>query len=66
LDKALLDTDTFSEVLKRVDAQVVTRATEYRLQFGVYTISTITVVEIVKGLHKVQREERLQEFLRGL
>ena len=66
MDKALLDTDTFSEILKRVDAQLVTRATEYRWQFGVYTISTITVVEIVKGLHKVQREERLQEFLRGL
>jgi tRNA(fMet)-specific endonuclease VapC len=66
LDKALLDTDTFSEILKRVDAQVVRRATEYRSQFGVYTISTITIVEIVKGLHKVQREERLQEFLKGL
>jgi tRNA(fMet)-specific endonuclease VapC len=66
LDKALLDTDTFSEILKRVDAQVVARATEYRSQFGVYTISTITVVEAVKGLHKVQREERLQEFLKGL
>ena len=66
MDKALLDTDTFSEILKRVDAQVVTRATEYRSQFGAYAISTITVVEIVKGLHKVQREERLQEFLKGL
>jgi tRNA(fMet)-specific endonuclease VapC len=66
LDKALLDTDTFSEILKRVDAQVVRRATDYRSQFGVYTISTITIVEIVKGLHKVQREERLREFLKGL
>ena len=66
MDKALLDTDTFSEILKRVDKLVATRATEYRSQLGVYTISTITVVEIVKGLHKVQREERLQEFLKGL
>lgn len=66
MDRALLDTDTFSEILKRVDAQVVRRATEYRSQFGVYAISTITVVEIVKGLHKVQREERLQEFVKGL
>jgi tRNA(fMet)-specific endonuclease VapC len=24
------------------------------------------IVEILKGLHKVQREERLQEFLKGL
>ena len=66
MDKALLDTDTFSEILKRVDAQVAKRATEYRSQFGVYTISTITVLEIVKGLHKVRREERIQDFLKGL
>ena len=66
MDRALLDTDTFSEILKRVDERVVTRATEYRARFGAYTISTITVIEIVKGLHKSRREERLQEFLKGL
>jgi tRNA(fMet)-specific endonuclease VapC len=66
VDKALLDTDAFSEVLKGVNANVVVRATQYRSQFGTYTISTITVVEIVKGFHKMQREERLQKFMESL
>jgi tRNA(fMet)-specific endonuclease VapC len=64
--KSLLDTDIFSEILKGVDPVVVERATAYRAVFGQYTISAITVMEIVKGLHKVSREERIQQFLQGL
>jgi len=66
LDKALLDTDIFSEVLKGIDSHVVAQATAYRAIFGRYTISTITVLEIVKGLHKVQREDRIEQFLDGI
>jgi tRNA(fMet)-specific endonuclease VapC len=66
LDKVLLDTDIFSEVLKGIDSHVVAQATAYRAIYGRYTISTITVLEIVKGLHKVQREDRIQQFLDGL
>lgn len=66
MDKSLLDTDIFSEVLKGVDPQVVARATAYRAAFGYYTISAITVLEVVKGFHKLQREDRLQEFLSKL
>ena len=66
MDKALLDTDIFSEVLKGIDPHVVAQAIAYRAIFGRYTISTITVLEIVKGLHKMQREDRIQQFLDGL
>jgi tRNA(fMet)-specific endonuclease VapC len=66
MDKALLDTDIFSEVLKGIDPQVAAQATAYRAIFGRYTISAITVLEIVKGLHKMQREDRVQQFLDGL
>jgi len=66
LDKALLDTDIFSEVLKGIDPHVVAQATTYRAFFDRYTISTITVLEIVKGLHKMEREDRIQKFLNGL
>ena len=66
MDRALLDTDIFSEVLKGIDRQVVAQAIAYRAILGRYTISTITVLEIVKGLHKVQREDRIQQFLDGL
>jgi len=66
VDKALLDTDIFSEILKGIDQNVVAHATTYRAAFGRYTISVITVMEIVKGLHKFQREDRVQQFLAGL
>lgn len=66
MDKALLDTDIFSEVLKGIDQSVVAKAIAYRASFGHYTISVITVMEIVKGFHKLQREDRIQQFLAGL
>lgn len=66
MDRALLDTDIFSEILKGIDQTVVAQATAYLTIFGRYTLSTITVLEIVKGLHRIQREDRVQRFLVGL
>lgn len=66
MEKALRDTDVFSEILKGIDQNVVAKASIYRAAFNVYTTSVITVMEIVKGFHKVQREARLQQFLTGL
>ena len=66
MDKALLDTDIFSEILKGIDQNVVARATAYRDAFGHYTLSVITVMEIVKGFHKLQRETRIRQFLAGI
>jgi hypothetical protein len=58
--------DIFSEILKGVNQNVVARATRYHSTFGYYTISVITVLEIVKGFHKLNREDRVQQFLAGL
>jgi tRNA(fMet)-specific endonuclease VapC len=66
MPKSLLDTDIFSEILKGVDPVVAQRATAYWKTYGRYTISAVAVMEIVKGLHKVGREERIQQFLRSL
>jgi tRNA(fMet)-specific endonuclease VapC len=66
MDRALLDTDIFSEILMGIDPHVVANATAYRALFGRYTLSVITVMEIVKGLHKLRREDRIQYFLSGL
>jgi len=66
VDKSLLDTDIFSEILKGINPNVVAKATAYRSVFGQYTISVITVMEIFKGFHKLQREDRIQQFLAGL
>ncbi|MGI2906227.1 type II toxin-antitoxin system VapC family toxin [Tolypothrix sp. VBCCA 56010] len=62
MDKVLLDTDIFSEILKGINQRVAIRASTYRNAFGCYTISTITVLEIVKGWHKRQREDKIQEL----
>ncbi|MFN2132083.1 MAG: PIN domain-containing protein [Anaerolineae bacterium] len=63
MDKALLDTDIFSEILKGIDQTVIQRALAYRVTYSRYTTSAIAVLEIVKGLHKVGREHALQRFL---
>lgn len=66
MNKALLDTDILSEILKAKNANVVDRAVRYRETFEQFTISAITVLEIVKGLHKVGRADALKKFLGGL
>ena len=66
MSRRLLDPDIFSEILKGIDRDVVARATAYRAEFGRYTISTITVMEVVKGFHKVRREEKIEAFLKEL
>lgn len=66
MDKALLDTDILSEVLKGRNPRVIATASEYLRHYGYFTISVITVMEIVKGLQKMQRIDRLGQFVRSL
>jgi tRNA(fMet)-specific endonuclease VapC len=66
MEKTILDTDIFSEVLKKKHPHVVKTAKQYFEEFGCHTFSTITVLEIVKGFHKVNREENIQNFLEAI
>ena len=66
MDRSLLDTDIFSEILKGIHPKIRTKAGSYRAAFGRFTVSTITVMEIVRGLHKTRLEERIRQFLDGL
>ncbi|MBL7178849.1 MAG: PIN domain-containing protein [Desulfobacterales bacterium] len=66
MDKILLDTDIFSEILKQKHEKVVTRAEQYHSYFGYYTITTITILEIIKGFHKVGRENHIARFLSAI
>jgi tRNA(fMet)-specific endonuclease VapC len=66
LNKTLLDTDILSEILKGVNRQVLSRSNTYLQTFGQYAISVITVMEIVRGWHRLQREDRVQRFLAAL
>ncbi|MDZ8025513.1 MAG: PIN domain-containing protein [Nostoc sp. DedQUE11] len=62
MDKVLIDTDIFSEILKGINQRVAGRASAYHANFGYYTICTITVLKIVKGWHKRQLEDKIQQF----
>jgi tRNA(fMet)-specific endonuclease VapC len=66
VNKSLLDTDIFSEILKGVNQNIISSATIYRILFGQYTISTITTMEIIKGFHRVEREDRINHFKTAL
>lgn len=63
MNKALLDTDIYSEILKAVDPTVIRNATAYRQALGILTISTITVMEVVRGFQQNQSLRKLQNFL---
>jgi predicted nucleic acid-binding protein len=63
VNKALLDTDIYSEVLKAINPIVAQKAATYRRRHGVYTVSAITLMEIVEGFQQTQSIRRLQAFL---
>jgi tRNA(fMet)-specific endonuclease VapC len=63
LNKALLDTDIYSEILKAIDQNVIRNAIAYRKAEGRLTFSVITVMEIIQGLQKVGASpKRIQVF----
>jgi tRNA(fMet)-specific endonuclease VapC len=66
LNKSLLDTDIFSDITKGVNATIIGHATAYRQAFPRYTISAVTVMEMVRGYHKKQATQQLQTFLRAI
>jgi predicted nucleic acid-binding protein len=63
MNKALLDTDIYSEILRGVNATVAAHALAYRQAHGRLTLSVITVMEMVKGLQKVQRPQKIVTLL---
>ncbi len=66
MNKALLDTDILSEMTKGIDPTVAINATAYRKAFGRYTLSAVTVMEVIRGLQKKQATRRLSGFLASL
>ncbi len=63
MEASLLDTDIYSEVMKGKDPNVVRRARDYVREFGRHTVCAITVMEVVKGLQLLEREDRIQRFI---
>ncbi len=65
-NKSLIDTDILSEIRKGRNPKVIARAIAYKAIFKHYTISVITVSEIIKGWRKLSRNDRIQDFLTDL
>lgn len=63
MNRALLDTDTYSEVLKAANPTVARNGASYRQHHGVFSVSAISVMEIVYGFQRVQNQRRLQQFI---
>lgn len=66
MNKALLDTDIYSEVLKAASPAIALNAATYRQQHGVYTVSVITLMEMVEGFQQTRSTRRLQLFLAAI
>ena len=62
MNKAIIDTDIYSEVLKAVHP-TVSRNAALTSATGGYTVSVITLMEIVQGFQQTQSTRRLQNFL---
>jgi tRNA(fMet)-specific endonuclease VapC len=59
MEPVLLDTDTVSEIWRGKNPRVTENARIYRQEFGQYTTSAVTVVEIVKGFAHAKRDDQL-------
>jgi tRNA(fMet)-specific endonuclease VapC len=66
MDKALLDTDVLSEILKGKNDSIIAHAHDYRSQYAFFTTSVITLMEMVKGFQKAGRQDALKKLLSAL
>lgn len=60
--RTLVDTDIWSEIFKGKNPTVLSRAAAYLSQHGRYTLTAVTVFEVIQGLQQVQRESRIEAF----
>jgi tRNA(fMet)-specific endonuclease VapC len=63
MNRALVDTDILSDLLRGRYPEVQQRAAEYLEQHGRLTVSAVTVFEILRGRHQAGQTERAAEFL---
>ncbi len=63
MERSLLDTDMFSEVMRGRNQAIRAKADAYLDVVGHLTLSVITVSEIVDGFRRQQRDDRIAEFM---
>lgn len=62
MERALLDTSTLSEVMRRQNVAVLDRAATYLANHGRFSFSLITRYEILRGLHARAAQRQLALF----
>ncbi len=62
MNKALLDTDILSEILRGQNKSVLFRERDYRVEWGTLTVSAVTVMEITFGLRMRSNSRLLTKF----
>jgi tRNA(fMet)-specific endonuclease VapC len=63
MNRALVDTDILSDLLRGKHPEVQRRAAAYLAEHERLTISALTVFEVVRGRHQAAQPERAAEFL---
>lgn len=66
MERYLLDTDAFSEVLRARDAIIRSNAEKYLSVFGHFTISVITITELIDGFRRQQLDSHIQRLIAKL
>ena len=67
MNRAIIDTDIFSELLRARNPNVLRNASSYRqVVHARLTLSVITVMEMVKGLQQAGRPQQIRALLPGL
>jgi len=66
MERSLLDTDTFSEVLRGRDTSIRDKADAYLTVFGRFTLSVTTITELVDGLRRQRLDDRIARLLSKL
>jgi predicted nucleic acid-binding protein len=64
--EALVDTNVLSELLRGHNPTVVARVRDHVSRAGPFVISTVTVLELAKGLEKAGRAGTLDAIVRAL
>ena len=66
MNKSLLDTDTLSGIYKARDRALHATAERYLATFGCFSMSAVTVMEVVRGYCLAGSLQKLGDFLSGL
>jgi tRNA(fMet)-specific endonuclease VapC len=63
MQRSLLDTDMFSEVMRGRNRAIQAKADAYLDVFGHLTISVITVAELIDGFRRKRRDDQISVLL---